>query len=87
MSTAMDYEVLFFDGSSDTPAYYLIDEVEGETPEQALTANLDRITEQVRERLSLSEQDFSDEDILQDIYVVRAHGLVSVSDAQRLARR
>jgi len=87
MAAAIDYEVLFFDGWGGIPAYYLIDEVEGETPEQALMVNLDRITGQVRERLSLSENDMTDEKILQGIYVVRGRGLVSVSDAQRFASR
>jgi len=87
MTEPMNYEVLFFHGWGDIPAYYLIDEVEGDTPEEALLANLERIAEQVRDTLSLSETDMSDEDVLQDVFVVRARGLVSVSDAQRFASR
>jgi hypothetical protein len=40
-----NYEVLFYNGWMDTPAYYLVSDVEGETPEQALAVNLDQVIE------------------------------------------
>jgi len=38
------YEVLYYDGWGNIPAYYLIDSAKGETPEQALKENLTSIT-------------------------------------------
>ncbi len=77
----MLYEVLFYDG--DIPAYYLLDGVEGDTPEQALAANLERITQEVRDRFNLQKDDASDERIQETIYLLRENGLVSVRDVAR----
>ncbi len=79
----MLYEVLFYDGWGDMPAYYLLDGVEGDTPEQALAASLERITEEVRDRFNLQADDASDERIQETIYLLRENGLVSVRDATR----
>lgn len=49
----MVYEVLFFDGWGPDPAYYLVDSVEGDTAEDALAANSQRIVQQVRRRFGL----------------------------------
>ena len=72
----MFYEVLFYDGWGDMPAYYLLDGAEGDTPEQALAANLERITQEVREKFNLPEDWVSDEKIQETIYVLRENGLV-----------
>ncbi len=82
----MIYEALYYDGWDMPPAYYLVGEVEGDTPEQALAANLERITQQIREQLNLSDE-VSDEDIQETIYVLRENGLLSVQDLERLGMR
>ena len=56
----MVYEVLFFNGWGTMPAYYLLDGVEGNTPEQALAANLERVIQQVREHFGFAEDEMSD---------------------------
>jgi len=73
----MMYELLFYDGWSTIPAYYLVGGVEGETPEQALSVNLDWATRQVRSLLGLPQDTVSDERLQETIYVVRPDGLVS----------
>ncbi|MBC7263717.1 MAG: hypothetical protein H5T64_05085 [Chloroflexi bacterium] len=82
----MIYEVLFFDGWGTMPAYYLLDGVEGDTPEQALSENLKRITQRVRRQFDLDEDEVSDEKIQGTIYVLRENGLVSVRDVAGLRR-
>jgi hypothetical protein len=72
----MTYEVLFFDGNGATPAYHLVGSVEGETPEDALAANLEGIIQQVRRTLNLSSDDVSDRQILDSTYMLRGNGLV-----------
>jgi hypothetical protein len=72
----MIYEVLYFDGDGMVPAYYLISEVEGDTPEKALVNNLERVTREVREVFGLFTNDIPDVKIWEAIYVVRADGLM-----------
>ena len=72
----MSYEALFYDGWADVPAYYLIDSVEGDTAEDALIKNLDRLVQTARDLLSFSPEFVSDRHIRQSIYVVRRDGLV-----------
>ena len=62
------------------PVYYLLDNVEGDTPEQALAASVERITQQIRRRFGLHEGEVSDGQIQETIYVLRENGLVSVRD-------
>jgi hypothetical protein len=83
----MLYEVLFFDGWGDLPAYYLLDGVEGDTPEQALTTNIERITQQVRARFGLLAGELSDRQIQDTIYVLRENGLVCARDVARSRER
>ena len=71
------YEAVYYDGWITPPAYYLIGEAEGESPEQALQMNLRRLTAEVRDMLSLSPDDFSDEKVQETLYVIRSDGLVS----------
>jgi hypothetical protein len=87
VNNLMTYEVLFFDGWGMTPAYYLLDGVEGDTPEQALAANLEQITQQVRRCFDLRENGLSDEQIRETIYVLRENGLVSAKDVAGLRGR
>lgn len=83
----MNYEVLFYDGWSTIPAYYLVGSVEGDTPEQSLEANIEQVTRQVRELLSLNDSDVSDDQIQETIYVLRENGLVSLQDVGGLSGR
>jgi hypothetical protein len=76
----MVYEVLFFDGWGAMPAYYLVESVEGDIPEDALAANLERITQQVRHQFDLRESEVSDKQVQETIYVLREDGLVSARD-------
>lgn len=75
------YEVLWY--SSWDPCYFLIDGIEGDTPEKALRDNLERLTAEIRERYDLSLEDVPDEDIHEALYVLRDDGLVSGLDALR----
>ncbi|HIE53247.1 MAG TPA: hypothetical protein EYP85_15965 [Armatimonadetes bacterium] len=77
------YEVLFYDGWSFVPAYYLVGTVEGESPEQALTSSLEEMTQEVRRVLGLSAQDLSDEEIQETLYVLREGGLIPARNLGR----
>lgn len=81
----MIYEVLFFNGWGTIPAYYLLDSLEGDTPEHALAANLERIIQQVRRRFDLCEDEVSHEQIQEMIYVLRENGLISARSVAGLA--
>ena len=72
----MSYEALFYDGWADVPAYYLIDNIEGDTAEDALVKNLDSLIRTARDLLNFSPAFISDRHIRQSIYVVRRDGLV-----------
>jgi len=74
------YEVLFYDGNVEPPAYYLIDGVGGESPEEALRANLARLSRQVRSALHLGD-DYPEHKIHEVLYVVRSGGMVSAREA------
>ncbi len=78
--TAQFYEAVYYNGWDTPPAYYLIGGAEGESPEQALRLNLRRLTTEVRDMLSLSPDDLSDEKIQETLYVIRGDGLVSTRD-------
>jgi len=68
------YEVVYFDGWSDVPAYLLAGAVEGDTPEQAPANNRERLINMVRESLSLD--DLPDHHILETLYIIREGGLL-----------
>ncbi|MBI5714462.1 MAG: hypothetical protein HZC38_13725 [Chloroflexi bacterium] len=69
------YEVLFYNGWVEPPAYYLVGDVEGETPEQALATNLDQMIDEVREKFALDES--ARRRIREYLYVVREGGMLS----------
>ena len=73
----MSYEALFYDGWADVPAYYVIDSIDGDTAEDALTKGLDSLVRTARDLLNLPSGIVSDLQIKQSIYVVRGNGLVS----------
>lgn len=66
----MFYEAVWFNGWVDPPAYILLDEVEGDTPEQALLDNLDRLTQLVRDIYAMSKEDWDDEDVQETLYLL-----------------
>ncbi len=71
------YEVLFYDGEASQPAYYLIDSVEGTSPEDAIQRNTPAMVETARSMLSLGT-DYPEHRIREALYVVRSKGLVGV---------
>ncbi len=80
------YEAVYYDGWG-IPAYYLLHSVDGESPEQALRDNLQRLTAQVRELFGLSPDDVPDDKIQETLYVIRSDGLVSVHNLERSSSR
>lgn len=69
------YEVLYYSGEMCPPVYYLIDGIEGFTPEEALISNMDQIIEKVRDLFCL-DNDFSNRQVQSNLYVVRRDGLL-----------
>jgi len=69
------YEVLYYSGEIFPPVYYLIDGVEGFTPEEALMNNMERLIEQVRDLLGLDSDLISNQQVQSALYVVRRNGL------------
>ncbi len=84
MNEVMIYEVVFFDGWGMMPAYYLVQSVEGPTPEEALAANLEGITREIRRRFGLHESWVHDRQIQETVYALRDNGLVSLRDVPAL---
>ena len=68
------YEAIYYNGWLEPPAYVLIGAIDGDTPEQALTDNKERLLEAVREMFSL--EDLSDYRILETLYIIRENGLL-----------
>ncbi|MBI5300925.1 MAG: hypothetical protein HY868_02220 [Chloroflexi bacterium] len=87
----MEYEVLFYNGWVDPPAYYLVTAASGDSPEDALQKNLAEVTHEVRKLLGLDKQDISDVRLQETIYLLRADSLVPVrtvhSSRKRTARK
>lgn len=74
------YEVLFYNGWTDTPAYYLVGDIEGESPEEALATNLNQVIEIVRGKFSLDDDRGAERFIREYLYVVREGGLLSARE-------
>ncbi|MFQ5791814.1 MAG: hypothetical protein ACE5JI_15180 [Acidobacteriota bacterium] len=72
------YEVLFYNGWQDVPAYYLVDSVEGRSPKEALTKHLPKVIGSVREQFSLGSH-IDDDYICESLYVLRNNALVSLT--------
>jgi len=70
------YEIVYYNGSVDPPVYYLIGEVEGESPEQALRSNLQSLTAEVRDLLLLEPEYYPDKKIHWSLFAIRSDGLV-----------
>ena len=69
------YEVLFYNGWVDAPAYYLLDSIEGRTPKAALKAHLPELIREVRRLFSLDE-DVEDRRICETLYAMRSDALI-----------
>jgi len=72
------YEILFYNGWVEPPVYYLVGDMEGESPEEALATNLDQMVDEVREKFALDEMERSR--IRESLYIVRKGGLVSARE-------
>jgi hypothetical protein len=72
------YEVLFYNGWQDVPAYYLVDSVEGRRPKEALARQLGRVIATVRTEFGL-DAEVVDRKICESLYVLRSDGLVRAS--------
>ncbi len=72
---ARSYEVLFYNGWQDEPAYYLLDLIEGRTPKAALKTHLPELIGKVRRLFSLDE-DFEDDRICETLYAMRSDALI-----------
>ena len=69
------YEVLFYNGWQDAPAYYLIGGIEGPSPKAALRKNLESVVQEVRAEFSLGDEVEKD-DICRSLYAMRSDALV-----------
>ncbi len=78
----MLYEAVFYNGWMEPPGYFLITTASGNTPEQALSRNLARITSQVRKVFDLDQNDVSDSRLQETIYLLRENGLVPARTIQ-----
>lgn len=74
------YEVLFYNGGIEPPAYYLVGDVEGETPEEALATNLNQVIEIVRGKFSLDDDRGAERFIRESLYIVRERGMLSARE-------
>ena len=77
----MIFEAVWYNGWDEPPGYFLLDEAEGDTAEEALVQNVGRLTQQVREMFSLD--DWSDSKIQETLYVFPSDALISLRSIQR----
>lgn len=73
------YEVLFYNGWQDAPAYYLLRGVEGRSPKLALKRHLAEVIQEIRDGFAL-DGDVSDEAICESLYALKLDGLVSARE-------
>lgn|GEM_PF-5512999 len=79
----MFYEAVWYNGWIEPPAYILLEEVEGNTPEEALRDNLDRLTQLVRDIYRVDKEDWNDDDIQDTLYLLSNDRKVSLYTLQR----
>lgn len=72
------HEILFYDGEQFPPAYYLIDGIQVNDPEDAFARHLPYIVNRVREMLGFGSE-ISDRKIHDALYILREGGLVSAN--------
>ena len=73
------YEVLFYNGWQDAPAYYLLDGIEGRTPKAALKKHLPKVIQEVRDLFSLGPE-IDDDWICKTLYALKSDALVPARD-------
>ena len=69
------YEVLFYNGWQDPPAYTLLSGIEGRSPKDALRRNLPALIADVRSSYGL-DGEVSDDKICESLYAMRSDALV-----------
>ncbi len=79
----MTFEAVWYNGWIDPPAYILLDEVEGDTPQQALLDNLERLTQQVRDICAMSKDDWDDYKVQETLYLLNGDEKVSTYTLER----
>ncbi len=79
----MSYEAVWYNGWIEPPAYILLDEVEGDTPEQALLNNLDHLTQRVRRIYQIVKDEWDDDDIQESLYIFNYNDNMSVYKLKR----
>ena len=73
------YEVLFYNGWQDVPAYYLVGSVEGRRPREALARQLAKVVADLRREFHLGPE-IDDYYICESLYVLRSDALVSAAE-------
>lgn len=73
------YEVLFYNGWQDQPAYYLLGGIEGRSPKEALKKNLPAVIADVRESFGLGG-DVPEDSICDSLYAMRSDALVAARE-------
>jgi len=73
---------LFYNGEQFPPAYYLIDGIEANTPEDAFSHHLPYMVKRVREMLGFGSE-ISDRMIQDALYILKEGGLVSAHAGKR----
>lgn len=80
----MEYDVLYYDGWQTPPVYIWLGTIRGKTPEDALLRYADGVTKKLKTEFDMEVGALSDEKIKREIWVVRPHGLCSLSEARRI---
>ena len=73
------YEVVFYSGDGQFPAYYLVDDIESESMEKGLKDKLSTITQRVRKMFGICDA-IPDWKIYEGLYVLHEDGLTSIKD-------
>ncbi len=73
------YEVVFYSGDGQFPAYHLIDQIECENVDKELKNKLARITQRVRKMFDIGD-DIPDWKIYEALYVIQENGLTWVKN-------
>ena len=73
------YEVLFYNGWQDVPAYYLVSSIEGRRPKEALRRHIERVIQDVRDQFGLGDE-VEDYWICDSLYALRDKALLSASE-------
>ena len=77
----MRYEALFYNGWIEPPAYYLLGDAEGDSINEALANNLERLTGEARRLFGLNSTDVDAERIQESLYLLQPDSLVCARNA------